>query len=371
MRQIEKTHFYSKKIGDLPKGCQYCVKGEKLVLYITGICPKNCWFCPLSDKRKNQDVVFLNEWKSDKIEDVLEEVQLCQSKGAGITGGDPLSRLDRTIEYIRVLKKNFGREFHIHLYTSFDLVDESSLKKLYNAGLDEIRFHADLDDSSSWHKIDIANKFDWDIGIEIPCIPNKKDQIKKICNFFENKIHFLNLNEFEISELSSQEMTKRGFQEKSDISYAIKGSEKLAKEILNFCLNKNFNVHFCTSKLKDKVQMKNRLKLRAQNVKTKYDVITNEGLLYRGIIYLKALNSYQIKKGKYDKEEVLNQLYQKKDFLTGEGLDVILDKKKYRLITYPEHVEQFSETLKSLDLIPALVEEDPSQEQFELTVDYL
>ncbi|MFW6285642.1 MAG: radical SAM protein [Nanoarchaeota archaeon] len=371
MREIKTTPFYSKKLGKLAKGCQMCIKGEKLVLYITGLCPRKCWFCPLSEKRKNKDIIFLNEWETDSLDDLIKEVKLCQSKGAGITGGDPLIKLDRTLKYIKILKQNFSKNFHIHLYTSFDLVTQDNLKKLYNQGLDEIRFHPDLDDKSLWEKIEFAQKYKWDIGIEIPCIPNKEKEIKEICDYFNRKINFLNLNEFETSEYSFENMDKQKFITKSDISYAIKGSQNLANKILRYCKNKAFNVHYCSAKLKDKVQMTNRLKLRAQNVKTKYDIITKEGTLYRGIIYLKNFNSYELKTKIYDKTQILNQLKEKKDFLTKEGLDITIDKKKLRLITYPEHIEQFSEILKSLDLIPTLIEEDPSSEQFELNIDYL
>ena len=59
--KIEKTKFYSKKIGSLARGCKQCVKGEKLVLFITGVCPRNCWYCSISEKKKNKDVIFANE----------------------------------------------------------------------------------------------------------------------------------------------------------------------------------------------------------------------------------------------------------------------------------------------------------------------
>ena len=51
-------------------------------------------------------------------------------------------------------------------------------------------------------------------------------------DYFGNYINFLNLNEFEISELNSEQMYEHGFMEKSDISHAIVGSEKTADEIL-------------------------------------------------------------------------------------------------------------------------------------------
>ena len=34
---MEKTKFYSYKNGELPRGCQLCVQGKKLVLFIESI----------------------------------------------------------------------------------------------------------------------------------------------------------------------------------------------------------------------------------------------------------------------------------------------------------------------------------------------
>jgi len=371
MKEIKETPFYSKKTGDLAKGCQMCVKGEKLVLYITGICPRQCWFCPLSDKRKDKDVIFVNEWETNSKDDLINEAKLSQAKGCGITGGDPLSKIERTVEYIKLLKNEFGKEFHIHLYTSLDLVNIESLEKLHKAGLDEIRFHLDLEDNKLWDRINLANIFNWDIGVEIPCIPNRLETIYDMCDFLDNKIKFLNLNEFEISELNSEDMYKNGYEEKSDISHGIEGSMEVGNKILFYCQDKTFNVHLCSSTLKDKVQMQNRFKLRAENVKTKYDIITDEGLLLRGIIYLKDFGIKEFKKGNYDKNSILKQLKEKEKFLEEEGLDLTIDEKKLRLISYPEHIEQFRDTLKSLDLVPAIIEEDPTIEAFEVNVDYL
>jgi len=363
-REIKQTKFYSKIIDELPEGCKYCVKGEKLVLYITGICPRQCWYCPLSERRKDKDIIFINEWKTNSLEDLKKEVILGQSKGAGITGGDPLSKIERTVKYIKFLKNEFGKQFHIHLYTSFVLVTDENLKQLYNAGLDEIRFHPDYAKPEQFKKIKLVNKYDWDIGIEIPVIPNEKKQILNMIDYMENKINFLNLNEFEISDSNSKEMYNQGYKEKTDISHGISGSEKLADEILTYCINKTFKVHYCTSKLKDRVQMQNRFKLRAESIATKYDIITDEGLLLKGIIYLKDQD-------KLTKQETLNKLKQTKQNLEYEGLELELDVNKLRLISYPEHVQQFAETLKQLNLIPVIIEEDPTVEAFEVNRDFL
>ena len=160
--KINKTPWHSWCTGKIAKGCAYCVQGRKLVLFVTGICPRKCYFCPVSDQKYGKDVIYANERviSADSAnKDILEEADSMQAKGAGITGGDPLMKLDRTISYIKLLKEKFGARFHIHLYTSLDLVTEESLKKLFEAGLDEIRFHPDLKNKSNWDKISIANKF--------------------------------------------------------------------------------------------------------------------------------------------------------------------------------------------------------------------
>jgi pyruvate formate-lyase activating enzyme-like uncharacterized protein len=136
---IEKTRFYSWKKGGIAKGCQLCVQGRKLVMFVTGLCSRPCFYCPLADTKKDLDVIFANEWKlksEDDIDPIIKEAKLTGAKGAGITGGDPLVRLERTVKYIKLLKKKFGKKFHIHLYTMPELITENSLMKLHKAGLD-------------------------------------------------------------------------------------------------------------------------------------------------------------------------------------------------------------------------------------------
>ncbi|MCA9495669.1 MAG: radical SAM protein [Nanoarchaeota archaeon] len=374
MRCVEDTPFYSRKLGNLPKGCEMCVKGEKLVLYITGVCPRSCWYCPLSDNRKDKDVIYANEWKIENMDEMLEEANLTEAKGAGITGGDPLARIDRTVDYIKFLKKKFGKKFHIHLYTIFVLATDENLKKLYDAGLDEIRFHPDFNLKEQWSRIDRALKYDWEVGLEIPAIPMNKKEIFEMIDFFEGKVKFLNVNELEVAERNMDDMEKFGYETKTDISHGILGSEDFAEELMEYCQDKDINVHFCTSKLKDKVQMQNRLKKRAKNVASKFDIETDEGLLLKGVIYLKELVpgiDFKKKLEKIDRDDFIKKLNETKEFLEEEGLDLEVDEIKLRLISYPEHVEQFAKELKDLDLVPAIVEEDPTVEAFELNRDFL
>ncbi len=384
---MQQTKFHSYKIGKLAKGCQLCVQGAKEVLFITGLCPRSCYFCPISDKKYKKDVIYADETPVKNIRDIIKEAKLIDAKGAGITGGDPLCKLQRTIQYIRKLKKEFGKEFHLHLYTSLDLVTENSLKRLYNAGLDEIRFHLDLDDDKLWDKIILALKFDWDIGVEIPVIPKKEKNLKKIILFLDkinqsnkNKIKFLNLNELEIADNKANKLIKLGHKTKNTVSYAVKGSEDLAMRLMDFIEKKNIhlNVHYCTVTLKDKVQMSNRIRRRAKNIKNPYDKISQAGTLIRGVIYLNEFlpkANYRKKLSSISrsrKQSLLKKLNELNSILKKEfKINTEIDKNKLRLLTSEKTVKTLSRKIHPKLFKLAIVEEYPTYDAFEVEIEFL
>ncbi|MFH1612380.1 MAG: radical SAM protein [bacterium] len=357
VKKIQKTKYFSYKLGELANGCKQCVKGEKTVLLITGLCSKNCFFCPISDQKKNKDVIYFNEWPSRQITDLFSEIASCNSKGVGITGGDPLMKLERTVQFIKALKKMFGKKFHIHLYTPLELVDEIKLKKLFNAGLDEIRFHLNIYNPKFWKKIDFARKYKWDIGVEVPVIPgiekNYKNMIDFLCDSDKNtsKIKFLNLNELEISDTNACKLVERGFKAKDKYSYGIKGSEELAKKLLKYIFTKNYklNVHYCSCKLKDNVQLRNRIKKRSKNAAKAYDVVDEDGMLIRGAVYFTQNSDLKRIISVLKENNVPKKYYQ-------------LDEKRKRLLTTTVVVDKLAKEFKKISKLVkiAIVTEYPT-----------
>jgi len=397
-----KTRYHSYKLGKLPKGCQYCVKGSKLVLFITGLCPRSCYFCPISDQKYNKDVIYADEWKVKNIHEIIEEAKLIRAEGAGITGGDPLCKEFRTLFCIRKLKKQFGKKFHIHLYTSLNLVNKNILKKLHKAGLDEIRFHLDIDNDKKWEKISLALDYDWQVGVEIPVIPKKSNQIWKIIKFINNlnqnnkKQIFLNLNELEIADNKVNKLLDLGYKTKNGLSYAIKGSEQLALKLLDFTKRNKLkvNIHYCTAKLKDSIQLANRIKRRAKSIKKPYDKLTKEGTLIRGAIYLENLKpgiGYRKKLSKITKKQRNKLLKQLKTIKTNIKKDfkikhIDIDKNKLRILTSVKEIKKIRDNinnyilkninkdknlLKNKELFLAIVEEYPTHDALELNVEFL
>lgn len=381
MRPIEKSKLFDAKAGSLSKGCSECLQGNKTVLFITGVCPRHCYYCPLSEEKWQRDDIYANEWKTSDFENIKEEIKLCNSSGVGITGGDPLARIDRTVEFIKRLKKEFGKKFHIHLYTSLDLINKENLERLYNAGLDEIRVHPYLEDKKLWPKIDLLASHSWEKTVEIPVIPNLKQNIKELMDFCKDRIDYMNLNEFEMSHTNSEELQKRDYEVKDSLSHGIKGSEETAEELLQYAKEKtDYNLHYCSSKTKD-AQMARRIKKRAKNIVKPYDIETDEGTLIRGCIYFEELKpgfSYTKKIAELPEEKkqnLLRKLKEKKKELLSElrisNSSIHIDSLKARIIVSAKVIEKNSEKIKMLGLVPAIVEEYPTQDSLEVQVSFL
>src|SRR3989344_2473658 len=377
-----RTEWHSWKSGKLCKGCGLCVEGKKLVLFVTGLCAQKCFYCPIGEHKFGKDVVFANEWRiadPENPKELLEEARLTGARGAGITGGDPLMNTERCCEYIRLLKKNFGKDFHIHLYTPLKLVTAEKLSALRSAGLDEIRFHPDLDDDSLWTRLSLARDYGWDVGVEIPALPGYELKTKRLIDFIADKIDFLNLNELEVSDNQAvhYDLKSKGFSPKDSVSYGVKGSENMALRMLAYARKKNAPAHYCTAKLKDSVQVKNRIQARAENVALDFDKITDDGTLVRGSADLRFLQpgaKYRQRKAEIDPSKAMALLEIARHELIGLGMkedELMIDPEKLRLLMPAESARKNSGLIKKKGMIPCIVEEYPTADAVEVDVKFV
>ncbi len=367
---IKDTGNHALCTGCPAEGCKSCVEGAKMVLFITGLCPRRCFYCPVSEQKFGKDDVYADEWKLSKNpqqaeQELLEECRLIEAKGAGITGGDPLATLAKTTHYIQVLKKQFGPAFHIHLYTSMNLVTQKTLEQLHDAGLDEIRFHPDLEDHQLWNRLLLTQHFQGHVGIEIPAIPTLEKETHALLDYVAQNcswIRFVNLNELEFSDTEATHYTlgRKGFVPKDAYSYGVKGSAEMAVRMMLYSRKKQFpfSVYFCTSKLKDGVQLRNRLKRRAKNVALPFDEINEDGVLIRGVLTGENVDINA------QREILLQSLGLKED-------EMVYDPKKNRLLMDKKLVRKHKQMLKTLGLVPSIVAEYPTWDAMEVEVDFL
>ncbi len=318
---------YYIKGRSIPKGCKYCLKGSKVVLFLNGICqkPEHCfWYCPISEERRGKEITFADEIEIKNKEDLLQEIEKISAQGMSITGGEPLSllNLEKTIDFINYAKTTKGKKFHIHLYTNGVDFNENVAKRLSITGLDEIRFHPARE---HWNNIKKALNKNMSVGAEVPVIPEKTymESLEEFVYFLDNiGGDFINLNEFECCFPNSQYLKERGFKLKENtIATVVNSQESAFNLIRKIGLEVDIKMHFCSIRAKDYHQLKNRYIRRAKNIKLPYEVITEEGLLiyaqiegekkdldkfYESLVHDLKIRKYQLN---YDKDYIKMPFY--------------------------------------------------------------
>ncbi|MFW9807697.1 MAG: radical SAM protein, partial [Candidatus Thorarchaeota archaeon] len=327
-------------VGQLPLGCKLCANGSKMVLFVTGLCSSACYYCPLSQDKSGLDVVFADEMPVRDDSDVLFEAKAINGDGAGISGGDPLCNLDRTLKFIRLLKKEYGSTFHIHLYTSQTNVIYEVLKKLKEAGLDEIRFHPQ---TSDWSGVQQAIDLGMVVGLEVPSIPGKQEELKQTAKRAEEiGVSFLNINELEASETNFEKLVSMGMRLTNMESASIEGSASTAREVLEWSVDnlQKLSVHFCSARFKDAVQMRRRLERRLEETIRNFE----ERYEYDPLVILGVIRAVHGKKLEHEQLVLIHSVLQSHFDVPSDLMNI--DETRNRVEMAPWVLEEISDKLK-------------------------
>lgn len=247
------------------------------MLFITGLCSRTCWYCPLSSKRKDKDVIYANEHLISSPDEMLIVADKMTALGTGITGGEPFLVPDRLSLFARALKERFGSNHHIHLYSGI-APQEEELKRIIGL-VDEIRLHPPHDiwlsilHSPYYEAIKKAKSFGFSIGIEVPSLPGIEAFIPIL-----DELDFFNINELEWGDSNARFLREHGYELRGDVSNAVKGGKESVSNILAYP-----KVHWCSSDFKDRVQLRQRLQRIAANTARSFDEITPDGTIIYGV----------------------------------------------------------------------------------------
>ncbi|RXK50528.1 radical SAM protein [Halorientalis pallida] len=265
----------------ISKGCEQCAEGGKLVLFVYGYCDqRDCFYCPLGENRKNVTDVYANERLVEDDQDVIEEAERMDALGASITGGEPQEAMARTTRYLSLLKDEYGEDFHTHLYTGITGGREN-MRRLSEAGLDEIRFHPPFEQwgdlhGTEWEEIlYIAREEGLTPAFEIPGI---RPETEFLDFLEEGAADFCNINEFEMSDGNYRRMQEKGYERKEGHMSAVENSREEILEVMG----DHEKVYFCTSVFKDAAQHRRRLKRMARTIRRPFDEVTDDGTLVYG-----------------------------------------------------------------------------------------
>ena len=276
--------------GELSPACSQCKEGRKMVLFVTGVCRFRCFYCPVSPNRNQFDVTYANERRVETDGDVIAEARAIGAGGTGITGGDPLGVVDRVEHYVRLLKSEFGPEHNIHLYTHEP--NPEKLRRLAEAGLDEFRLHiphylwGSLSGAGGAYRSVLEAAPAWGIkrGVEIPVLPEKETELRRLLLALDEiGVDFVNLNELEFSETNEEKLHERGYRVDARNGWGVRGSRAVAERIVRE-MRLSVPVHYCSSRFKDGVQLKQRLLRRAERTAPAFAERTPDGTVVLGIV---------------------------------------------------------------------------------------
>ncbi len=276
--------------GTLSPACTQCAEGRKMVLFVTGVCRFRCFYCPVSPTRNQKDVVYANERRVLSDLDILEEARSIGAGGTGITGGDPLGVVDRVEHYVRLLKGEFGSDHNIHLYTHEP--NPEKLHRLARAGLDEFRLHiphylwGPLASSGGAYRSVLETAPDWGIrrGVEIPVLPEKEAELRRLLRTLDEiGVDFVNLNELEFSETNEEQLREKGYRVDTQNGWGVRGSRAVAERVVRE-MRLSVPVHYCSSRFKDSVQLRQRLLRRAERTAPAFAERTTDGTVRLGIV---------------------------------------------------------------------------------------
>ena len=265
----------------ISEGCEQCAKGGKMVLFVYGYCDqRDCFYCPLGENRKNVTDVYANERLVEDDEDVIAEAKRMDALGTSITGGEPQEAMGKTTRYLSLLKDEFGEDHHTHLYTGITGGREN-MRRLSEAGLDEIRFHPPFEQwgdlhGTEWEEIlYIAREEGLTPSFEIPGIRPEQEFLDFLD---EGAAEFCNINEFEMSDGNYRRMQEAGFELKDGHMSAVEDTREAILEEMG----DHEKGYFCTSVFKDAAQHRRRLKRMAREIRRPFDEVTDDGTLVFG-----------------------------------------------------------------------------------------
>ena len=323
-------------INQLSPGCLTCVKGTWSCLYINGLCTRNCFFCSQDRKISKERLPESYNLIFNKPEEYISYLKMFDFEGIGFSGGETFLVFDKLLDYTKKIRETFGSKHYIWLYTNGDLITKEKLKKLKEAGLNEIRF--DLSARNYDLKpVKLAVKYIKTVTIEIPAIPEDLEIVKSLLSKLELiGVKYLNLHQLSATKHNYKEMVKRNYTcLYGNSKYArILESEFTAFEILKYAIKikSKLGLNYCNFCYKQRFQISAFRKRIASLLKEDPNSITKIGYLRNLFMQCSKKEFDKISKILKNKKKMLktsskNEANQYELFIKPENLKILIDNK--------------------------------------------
>ncbi len=323
MHKVENALFkgtkpYYKQISD---GCKLCGLGQWSCLFITGKCNASCFYCPAPQQEDHvpttQNLTFENAAA------YVEYINHFGFKGVSFSGGEPLLKFERTLEYLKQVRKKCKPETYIWMYTNGILGDTQKFRKLAAAGINEVRFDIGAT-AFRLDKIAAAKGIIPVITIEIPAVPEELEKLKKLLpEMVKAGVSNLNLHQLRLTPHNVKQLSKHNYTYIHAEQPIVLESELAALELISFAREHSIDIgiNYCSFHFKNRFQKAGFRNRVASTLSLPNDVITANGYIRQWLDETIGYDSIRIYDKKPDRQNTQElKLNHKNYFYTRESV---------------------------------------------------
>lgn len=265
----------------LSNGCKLCGLGQWSCLFITGKCNASCFYCPTSQQEDHlpttQNLSFADP---AAFADYINHFRF---KGVSFSGGEPLLQFDRTLSYLKQVRRKCNPETYVWMYTNGILAETQKFRKLASAGINEVRFDIGAT-AFRLDKIAAAKGIIPVITIEIPAVPEELERLKKLLpEMVKAGVSNLNLHQLRLTQYNAKQLAKRDYTYINAEQPVVLESELAALELIAYAHDHSIDIgiNYCSFHFKNRFQKAGFRNKVATALANDEDVLTQNGYIRR------------------------------------------------------------------------------------------
>ncbi len=266
-------------VGPLSPGCRICGEGGWSCLFINGKCNCRCFYCP--SPQSEIGVPTTNRVSFSKPADYAAYVHRFGFSGVSISGGEPLLTPDLTLRFLQVVHQSKNRPLHLWMYTNGVLLTTDLVKRLQDAGLDEIRF--DLSAVAyDLKKVELAVGHIPTVTVEIPAIPEDFQRLRQLLPRLKTTgVDHLNLHQLRVTPHNQGQLAERKYTHLHGERVTVLESEMTALALMQAAVEEGVHlpVNYCTFVFQHRFQRAAVRRKSAQLMVKRHESITESGYI--------------------------------------------------------------------------------------------
>ncbi len=283
MLKVENTLFKGTKpyYNQISKGCKLCGLGQWSCLFITGKCNASCFYCPASQQEDHLPTTQNLSFADSAY--FADYVNYFQFKGVSFSGGEPLLQFDRTLDYLKQVRRKCNPETYVWMYTNGILAETQKFRKLAAAGINEVRFDIGAT-GFRLDKIAAAKGIIPVITIEIPAIPEELERLKKLLpEMVKAGVSNLNLHQLRLTQHNVKQLSKHNYTYIHAEQPVVLESELAALESIAYAREHSIDIgiNFCSFHFKNRFQKAGFRNRVSTALADDGDVLTPNGYIRR------------------------------------------------------------------------------------------